>query len=87
MTTGHLMRFIAAVALATLAGCGNGSKGGAADMATAQNPDLAPAGCVMSPVTPTEILNACTDAQSGEATKDAPYFPSLAPGGTLPALP
>lgn len=47
---------------------------------------FAAAGCVMTPTTATEILNACTDAETGEASKDAPYFPSLAFGGVLPAL-
>ena len=48
---------------------------------------MATAGCVMNPVSATDILNACTDSQTGDATKDAPYFPSLTPAGVLPALP
>lgn len=80
-----MKRLLCGIALAALAACGNGSKGGGGDMGG--NPDLAPPPCVMNPQTATEILNACTDAQTGDPAKDYPYFPSLAPAGQLPALP
>ena len=70
-------------AAATLAACGNGAKGGGGDMGA----DMAQPACVQNPTTGVELLNACTTAQSGDPAKDAPYFPSLAPGGTLPPLP
>lgn len=78
----RLMKMGAIVAVALLAACGNGSKGGGdmggGDMATP---------CVMNPTTSVELLNACTTAQSGDPAKDSPYYPSLAPNGTLPPLP
>jgi hypothetical protein len=84
-------RFVAALALATLAACGNSSNnnsgpdmammtGGGNDMTTQST-------CVMNPMTNVELLNACTTAQTGDTAKDAPYFPSLAPNGNLPPLP
>ncbi len=84
MTPTTMKRLLCGVALATLAACGNGSKG-AGDMGA--NPDLAPPPCVMNPQTAVDILNACTDAQTGDPKKDYPYYPSLAPNGTLPKLP
>ena len=79
----RLIRFGVALAAATaLAACGNGSKGGG-DMGGG---DMAVA-CVTNPTTSVELLNACTTAQTGDPAKDAPYYPSLAPGGKLPPLP
>lgn len=79
----RLIGFGVALALATtLAACGNGSKGGG-DMGGG---DMAVA-CVTNPTTSVELLNACTTAQTGDPAKDAPYYPSLAPGGKLPPLP
>ena len=80
----RLIGFAVALALATtLAGCGNGSKGGG-DMGGAGDMAM---GCVTNPTTSVELLNACTTAQTGDPAKDAPYYPSLAPGGKLPPLP
>jgi hypothetical protein len=70
--------------LATLSACGGGGNS-PADLGAAA--DLAQAACVTNPMTNEELLNACTTAQTGDPAKDAPYFPSLAPGGTLPPLP
>ena len=93
MTT--VVRFVAALALATLAACGNGNNNnnnnGSPDMAmpTGGGDDMTMVQptCVMNPMTAVELLNACTTAQTGDATKDAPYYPSLAPNGNLPPLP
>jgi hypothetical protein len=77
------MMWIGACALAVMmlvlvgAGCG-GTKTTSMDMA---GPDM---GCVMNPTTHVELINACTTAQSYEKQ---PFFPTLAPDGTLPALP
>jgi hypothetical protein len=49
--------------------------------------DSGPPPCVANPVTYTDILNACTTAQTGDPAKDYPYFPSRADGGSLPPLP
>jgi hypothetical protein len=76
--------------LATLAACGgNGNNnGGSPDMAmSGGGGDMAQPACSMNPMTHVELLNACTTAQTGDPTKDAPYYPSLAPGGNLPPLP
>lgn len=81
---------VAALALATLSACGDsGNNNNTPDMAMQQgNNDMTMVeSCVMNPTTPVELLNACTDAQTGDPAKDAPYFPSLAPGGNLPPLP
>jgi hypothetical protein len=89
MTT--TMRLVAALALATLAACSDKSgnttpgdmamqQGGGNDMTTVET-------CVMNPMTPEELINACTTAQTGDPAKDAPYYPSLAPNGQLPPLP
>ena len=84
MTT---LRIVAALALVGLAACGgNGAPPG--DLAMQSQGDMAVLeSCVMNPTTPVELLNACTTAQTGDPTKDAPYFPSLAPNGNLPPLP
>ena len=94
-TMKDVARFFAAVALATLAACGNGSNNGTADMAMGGGGGGGGGGgsgdmaitCASNPMTPVELLNACTSAQTGDPNKDAPYFPSLAPGGNLPPLP
>ena len=80
---------VAALALATLAACGGNGNSGTPDMAMQQQGggDMTTGGCVMNPMTAVELLNACTTAQTGDPAKDAPYFPSLAPGGNLPPLP
>ena len=83
MTPKTMMRLCAGLALTLLAACGNGAKGGD-DMGG--SPDLAPPPCVMNPTTSVEILNACTDAQTGDPAKDYPYYPALAPNGKLPPL-
>ena len=85
-------RLVAALALTTLAACGNGNKNGAADLAMPTGGDggagdMAMATCVSNPMTPVELLNACTTAQTGDPAKDAPYHPALAPNGNLPPLP
>lgn len=78
---------LAALSLASLVACGNGSHdNGTPDMATGGG-DMAEPGCVMNPMTNVELLNACTTAQTGDPSKDAPYFPSLAPNDNLPPLP
>ncbi|MCU1283130.1 MAG: hypothetical protein JWM53_6676 [bacterium] len=94
MTTTMTMtaRFVAALALlATVAACGGGNNNnGSPDMAmtTGGGGDMAQqATCVMDPTTSVELLNGCTTAQTGDSAKDAPYFPSLAPNGSLPPLP
>lgn len=59
-------------------GCGNkagNNGGGNADMAQT---------CFMNPTTHVQIINACTTAQAIDIT---PFYPSSAPGGTLPSLP
>ncbi|HEX8951923.1 MAG TPA: hypothetical protein VF945_08760 [Polyangia bacterium] len=77
------MRLGAVLALATFASaCGSKAKGNG-DMGG----DMGAGACVTNPTTSVELLNACTTAQSGDPAKDAPYFPSLAPGGMLPPLP
>jgi hypothetical protein len=43
-------------------------------------------GCYPKPTTSQQLLNGCTDAQTGDPAKDAPYFPALAPNGQLPPL-
>ena len=94
-TTKKVARLFAALALATLAACGNGSNNNnTPDMAMGGGGgggggggDMAMPTCVSNPMTSVELLNACTTAQSGDPAKDAPYFPSLAPGGNLPPLP
>ena len=86
-------RFVAALALATtVAACGDNTNHNATDMAMPTggdggSGDMAMETCVMNPMTPVELLNACTTAQTGDPAKDAPYFPSLAPNGNLPPLP
>jgi hypothetical protein len=54
---------------------------------TTGNGDMAMETCVANPTTGDEFLNACTTAQTGDPAKDAPYYPTLAPGGQLPPLP
>ena len=87
--TKTMLRLLAALSLAGAAACGSGNKGnGGSDLAmSGGGADMGQPGCVMTPTTAVEILNACTSAESGDATKDAPYFPSLAPNGNLPPLP
>ncbi len=69
--------------VATLAtGCDD-AKNSAANPDLAGRPDLAPS-CVTNPTTHEGLLNACTDA---EPYDKAPFYPMLAPGGELPALP
>ena len=92
-TKKRVLRLVGGLALAAmLTACGgNGNKGGGADMAMAGGSDggadMGEPGCVMNPMTGTEILNACTTSQTGDPAKDAPYFPTLAPNGNLPPLP
>ncbi|HXU70546.1 MAG TPA: hypothetical protein VN947_14515 [Polyangia bacterium] len=81
---------VAALALATLSACGDNNNNGTPDLAMQQgggNDMTMMESCVMNPTTAVELLNACTTAQTGDPTKDAPYFPSLAPNGNLPPLP
>lgn len=85
-------RFVAAFALATtVAACGDTTTNTTTDMAMPGTDggggDMAMETCVMNPMTPVELLNACTTAQTGDPAKDAPYYPSLAPNGNLPPLP
>jgi hypothetical protein len=92
-TRKKLARFVAALGLATtMAACGANSNNNATDLAMPTGGDggggdMATETCVMNPMTPIELLNACTTAQTGDPTKDAPYHPSLAPNGNLPPLP
>ena len=89
-TKKNVLRFFAGLALATLAACGGGNNNnGAADMAmpAGGGGDMTTETCVMNPTTAVELLNACTTAQTGDPSKDAPYHPTLAPGGNLPPLP
>lgn len=70
--------------IATFAACGSNSNNGAdagADGSTAT--DMTP-GCVSNPITHTELLNACTTAESYDKQ---PFYPTLAPNGQLPSLP
>jgi hypothetical protein len=73
------MRIFLLAALFASAACGN--KGG-----TTSSFDMTVPPCVTSPMSATDVLNACTTAQTGDPAKDYPYFPTLAPGGTLPPL-
>jgi hypothetical protein len=57
------------------------------DMAMTSSGDMTMETCVANPTTGEEFLNACTTAQTGDPAKDAPYSPTLAPGGQLPPLP
>jgi hypothetical protein len=86
-----IVRFVAALALATLAACGNNTNNNPSpDMAMmtgGNDMTMMQPTCVMNPMTSVELLNACTTAQTGDTAKDAPYFPSLAPNGNLPPLP
>ncbi len=89
--------FGVAVTLSAMVGCNNGNNGGGAGAGGAGGgsagaggsggsgmpPDMA---CVPHPQTSTELLNGCTDAQTGDANKDYPYFPPLAAGGHPPPL-
>jgi predicted small secreted protein len=79
MTTA-IIRSLLVVAALALGACGNHAKGGGPDMALTAPP------CVQTPVTAVDILNACTQAQTGDPAKDYPYYPSLTPSGTLPPL-
>ena len=91
MTTAKtILALGAALLLATLVACGNGSNNNASpDMTTAPGggDDMAQPACGMNPMTYVELLNACATVQTGDSAKDAPYFPSLAPNGNLPPLP
>lgn len=82
-------RFVVALALATtVAACSDNTGHGSPDMAMPPGGgDMSTESCVMNPMTPVELLNACTTAQTGDPAKDAPYFPTLAPNGQLPPLP
>ncbi len=80
--TKTMLRMLATLSLLALAGCGSGHKGGG-DMGA----DGGAPACVMNPMTPVDILNGCTNAQTGDPAKDYPYFPAMAPNGTLPPLP
>jgi len=91
-TMKSVARLMAALALGTLAACGGGNNNnnGSPDMAMQQgggNDMTVPDTCVMNPMTPVELLNGCSTAQTGDPAKDAPYYPQLAPGGNLPPLP
>jgi hypothetical protein len=62
---------------------------GGGDMAMMQGStfDMEQPTCISAtPVSYTDFLNACTNAQSGDPAKDYPYFPTLAPAGVLPPL-
>ena len=79
-----------AVTLSAMVGCSNGNNGGGAgaggtggSAGSSMPPDMA---CIPHPTTSAELLNGCTDAQTGDVNKDAPYYPTLAPGGKLPPL-
>ena len=76
-----MLRTCALLSLLALGACGSSTK------TTDMGADMATPACVANPTTAVEILNACTDAQTGDPAKDYPYFPSQAPNGVLPALP
>ena len=91
-TTRTILALVAALGLGALvAACGGDggtNNNGSPDMAmTGGGGDMAQPACSMNPMTNEELLNGCTTAQTGDANKDAPYFPSLAPNGQLPPLP
>lgn len=89
---------LAASAAGTIIGCGgsgnNGGSGGGGGGGTAGgggggggtgNADMAFV-CVQNPMTNDDFLNSCAPAGVDSVTID-PFYPSLAPNGTLPALP
>jgi hypothetical protein len=86
-----MLALVVAVGLGALvAACGDdggGNGGGTPDMAMQGGGDMAGPACSMNPMTHEELLNACTTAQTGDPSKDAPYYPTLAPNGQLPPLP
>jgi hypothetical protein len=95
------MALAAACVLAAAIGCDNGNKGGGAGSGGAGGSGGSggtggtggtggggggiPA-CVQNPTTPQDLLNGCTNAQTGDPNKDYPYFPAKAPNGQLPPL-
>ena len=83
---GALRILVATAAMAAVLGCGHtpSASDGGPD-AGATDGGIPP--CVSNPVSPVDILNACTNVQTGDPAKDCPYFPALAPGGNLPSLP
>jgi len=86
MTMRNLL-FVGLVALGAVA-CGgngnNGTTGGGQDMAMQMsNPDMTPACVTGTPMSNTDFLNACTNADSVEID---PFYPTNAPNGQLPPL-
>ena len=82
----------ALIAVLSFSGCGDNG-GGTDDMGGGNNPDMTMAGggdmtmapdCVTNPMTPVDILNGCTTAQSVDIM---PFYPPGAPGGVLPTIP
>ena len=69
-----------AVTGATTTGGGGGGAGGGGTA----NPDMAFV-CVTNPVTSSDFLNSCPEATVSNVDIE-PFYPALAPGGTLPAL-
>jgi len=69
--------------LLLVAACSNSNNSNHPDLATAENPDLAPA-CSNDPMTHLELLNACSNADSVDKM---PFYPTLAENGQLPPLP
>lgn len=72
-------------AVALCAACGSKANNAGADAGTdaSTSADMTP-GCVSNPITHTELLNACTTAESYDKQ---PFYPTLAPNGQLPSLP
>jgi hypothetical protein len=86
-----------ALVLTAAIGCSNGNSGGAAGAGgsgggaggTGGSGGVslpADMGCYPNPTTSQQLLNGCTNAQTGDPAKDAPYFPAQAPNGQLPPL-
>jgi hypothetical protein len=82
--------FTVAMAGSLLVACDDSTApNGQPDLSMEEKPDLSgsPDGgvtCVTNPMTHVEIINACTNADSYDKM---PFYPTLAPNGTLPALP
>jgi hypothetical protein len=79
--------FVGLVALGAVACGGNSNNGttssGGQDMAMSSNPDMTPACVSGTPMTNSDFLNACTNADSVDIV---PFYPTNAPNGTLPPL-
>ncbi len=93
-----IKNLLLACAVVVVAGCGDDANNNN-DMGGGNNPDLSMSGnadltgnpdllpaCVTNPMTTVDFLNSCHSA-SVDQVDITPFYPTLAPGGVLPALP